>query len=38
MGSGELLVQDGMDGGVLLGYPFFVTEAAEDDPNAATRK
>jgi HK97 family phage major capsid protein len=38
LGSSELLVHDGTDGGVLLGYPFVVTEAAEDDPAAATRR
>jgi HK97 family phage major capsid protein len=38
LGSGELLAQDGTDGGVLLGYPFVMTEAAEDDPKAATRR
>jgi HK97 family phage major capsid protein len=37
IGSGRLLEQDGTDGGVLLGYPFVVTEAAADDPAADPR-
>jgi hypothetical protein len=34
---GDLLAQDGTDGGVLLGYPFVVTEAAADAPAANKR-
>jgi hypothetical protein len=37
IGSGRLLANDGTDGGVLLGYPFVVTEAAADDPAADPR-
>ncbi len=36
-GAGQLLAQDGTDGGVLLGYPFVVTEAAADAPRADPR-
>jgi HK97 family phage major capsid protein len=38
IGSGQLLAHDGMDGGVLLGYPFVVSEAAADDPAADARQ
>jgi Phage capsid family len=36
-GAGQLLAQDGTDGGVLLGYPFVVTEAAADSPREDPR-
>ena len=36
-GAGQLLSQDGTDGGVLLGYPFVVTEAAADSPREDPR-
>jgi hypothetical protein len=36
-GGGQLLAQDGTDGGLLLGYPFVVTEAAADNPRADPR-
>jgi hypothetical protein len=36
-GAGQLLAQDGSDGGILLGYPFVVTEAAADAPREDPR-